>query len=194
MNILLQEIASIFHFIGNLLPGRIGVYYRRALYKLSFKTLGKNLFSDVYIYIPFAKKISVGDNCRLNRFCSLVACEKSSIKIGNNVSINQMVNINAANGGEITIGDNVLIGSNVVLRAADHNINDTSNNINSSGHIAGKINIHKNVWIASNCVILKNVTIEEGSVIGAGTVVTSDIKKNSVVIGNEAKVLRTREH
>ncbi len=184
MTKLLQEILAIFNFIGNILPGRLGVHYRRILYGLSFQSLGKNLFSDVYIYIACAKKIIIGNNCRINRFCSLVACESSLIQIGDNVSINEMVNINAANGGKITIGNNVLIGSNVIIRAADHNIRDTTKDINKSGHIAGTINIENNVWIASNCVITKNVTIEEGSVIGAGTVITKDVKKNSIITNN----------
>ena len=192
IKIISDELFSTLLFFCNILPSRIGVYVRRIVYKLIFNSVGKKLFSDILIYIDHPKSISIGNNCRINRFCSLVACANSKIRIGNSVSINQMVNINSANGGEINIGDNVLIGSNVVIRASDHNINDLDKNINNAGHVPGKINICNNVWIASNCVILKNVTIEEGSVIGAGTIVTKDVKKNTVVASDGEKVLKTR--
>ena len=52
------------------------------------------------------------------------------------------------------------------------------------------VKIEDNVWIGSNVVILPGVTIGENSVIGAGSVVTKDIPKNVVAVGNPCKVLR----
>ena len=53
------------------------------------------------------------------------------------------------------------------------------------------ITIKDKVWIGFNVIILKGVTIGEGSIIGAGSVVTSDIPDWSIVAGNPAKVIRT---
>ena len=110
------------------------------------------------------------------------AHEDSKIKIGDNASINYNVNINASNGGQMIIGDNVLKASNVVIRAANHNIKNPDLPIKLSGHIAGKITIRNNVWIVSNCVILKDVKILNGAVIGAGCTTFENVQKGSIIL------------
>ena len=69
---------------------------------------------------------------------------------------------------------------------------DPNKKINEQSHTGGKIIIGNNVWIGANCVILKNVKIEDNSVIGAGTVVNKDVKKNEVVVGNQQRVLEKK--
>ena len=46
--------------------------------------------------------------------------------------------------------------------------------------------------VGANVIILKNVTISKGAVIGAGSVVTKDVPSYAIVAGNPAKVLRYR--
>ena len=53
------------------------------------------------------------------------------------------------------------------------------------------ISIKDKVWVGFNVIILKGVTIGEGSIIGAGSVVTSNIPDWSIVAGNPAKIIRT---
>ena len=106
------------------------------------------------------------------------------ITFGDGVGINRNVHINASAGGEIIIGNNVHIGPNVVIRAADHDVFDILN------HVPGKIIIEDNVWIAANCVVLKNVRIGSGSVIGAGSIVTHDIPENVVAVGNPCRPIK----
>ena len=48
------------------------------------------------------------------------------------------------------------------------------------------------VWIAANAVVLGGVTIGDGAVIGAGSVVTKDIPDDCVAVGNPARVIRCR--
>lgn len=114
------------------------------------------------------------------------------IKIGDNCSFNSNVIIGAS-GSSIIIGDNVLIGPNVVLRSADHTHADPSIPISKQGHIGAEITIEDDVWICSNCVITKGVTIGRGSVIAAGAVVTQSIAPYSVAGGVPAKLLKTRK-
>jgi galactoside O-acetyltransferase len=52
------------------------------------------------------------------------------------------------------------------------------------------IRICSNAWIGMNCIILKGVTIGEGAVVAAGSVVTKDVPEWTVVAGNPARVVK----
>ena len=54
-----------------------------------------------------------------------------------------------------------------------------------------KIHIKNKAWIGFNCIILKGVTIGEGAIVGAGSVVTKDVPDWTIVAGNPAKIIRT---
>ena len=49
------------------------------------------------------------------------------------------------------------------------------------------------VWIGANCIITAGVTIGEGAVVAAGSVVTKDVKSYAIVGGIPAKIIRMRE-
>jgi acetyltransferase-like isoleucine patch superfamily enzyme len=55
-----------------------------------------------------------------------------------------------------------------------------------------KTTIGNDVWVGDNAVVIKGVTIEDGAVIGAGSIVTKDVKAFSIVVGNPAKLIRKR--
>ena len=54
--------------------------------------------------------------------------------------------------------------------------------------------INDDVWIGMNCIILKGVTIGEGAIVGAGSVVTKDVPAWTLVAGNPAKVIKEIPH
>ena len=80
---------------------------------------------------------------------------------------------------KITIGNNCLFGENVKIYDHDHIFNRQTA-INKQGFKCKEIKIGNNVWIGSNCTILKGVTIGDNSVIGAWTIVRSDIPSETV--------------
>ena len=88
----------------------------------------------------------------------------------------------------VKIGDNVLIGPNVSIYTAGHPLHYEIRN--QEYEYAFPIIIGDNVWIGGNVVINPGVSIGENSVIGSGSVVTKDIPKNVIAIGNPCKVLR----
>ena len=113
----------------------------------------------------------------------------SRISIGNNVGISGST-INATT--SITIGDIVLIGSGCIITDTDsHPINYQDRN-EGRNELTNKapIVIKDNCFIGARCIILKGVTIGEGSVLGAGCVVSHDIPPYSVVCGNPAKIVK----
>ena len=89
---------------------------------------------------------------------------------------------------DIYIGDHVMLAPNVVIATAGHPIEPNLRKKAAQFNIP--VHIENNVWIGAGAVILPGVTIGENSVIGAGSVVTKDIPKNSVAYGNPCRVVR----
>lgn len=88
----------------------------------------------------------------------------------------------------ITIGDNVLVGPNVTFTTATHPT-DPTDRLNGV-EFAKPIRVGNNVWFGANIAVLPGVTIGDGSVIGAGAVVTRDVPANTVVVGSPARVMK----
>lgn len=89
---------------------------------------------------------------------------------------------------QVTIGDRTLIGPNVSIYAAGHPIAPEDRATN--WEYGAEVHIGKDVWIGGSSVILAGVTIGDGAVVGAGSVVTRDVPPNTIVVGNPARVLR----
>ena len=89
----------------------------------------------------------------------------------------------------IRIGRSVLIGPGVVLACAGHPIHPEQR-CSSALETSEPITIEDGVWIGANSTVCGGVTIGEGSAIGAGSVVTSDIPKGVIAAGVPCKVLR----
>lgn len=99
--------------------------------------------------------------------------------IGENVWLYNFENIN--------IGDNSVISQNSVICTATHDFSSSSMTLTSS-----PIVIKSQVWIASDTFILPGVTIGEGAVIGARSVVTKDMPAWMVCAGHPCKPIKTR--
>jgi acetyltransferase-like isoleucine patch superfamily enzyme len=110
-----------------------------------------------------------------------------NISIGKRCSFGGEVQLHAYD--EITIGDDCLFAYGVILTTAGHDYKETRMN---HSIIKKPITICDNVWLGVNAIILPGVTIGNGAVIGAGSVVTKDVPPNVVVIGNPAKILKFR--
>lgn len=113
--------------------------------------------------------------------CSVCIYENAVVNLGNNSFINSGGSIVCKQ--SITIGDDTVIGNGVEIRDTD------------SHKLVGKsmdapIVIGDHVWIGVNCTILKGVTIGDGSVIAAGSVVVRDIPPKCLAAGVPAKVIR----
>ncbi|MGD8189397.1 sugar O-acetyltransferase [Brevibacillus ginsengisoli] len=89
---------------------------------------------------------------------------------------------------EVRIGDECMIAPNVGIYTAGHSIEPK--NRNKTGYGA-PIKIGNNVWIGGHSAILPGVSIEDNSIVAAGSVVTKDVPANTIVAGNPAKVLKS---
>ena len=105
---------------------------------------------------------------------------------GKNVFVN--FNSTFVDDANIYIGDNTLIGPDVNIATAIHPISPTLRRYGLQYN--KQVHIGNNVWIGANATILPGVTIGDNTIIGAGAVVTHDIPKNVIAVGNPAKILR----
>ena len=94
----------------------------------------------------------------------------------------------------ITIGNNVVVGANTAIMDTDfHPLDPEQRWLRPSDGKAATIVIEDDVFIGMNCLILKGVTLGQGSVIGAGSVVTRDVPPRVIVAGNPARFVRELE-
>lgn len=166
--ILLYGIYSYFINISYLLMELLPPFVRNLLFKLIFKKMGKNCLIDYKTYFRYPSRISVGNHVTINRECALYASymvENVEIKIGNNVALSPHVRIFTATHDYSTLG-----------------LDDT----------AASVIIEDYAWIGGGAIILPGVTIGEGSVIGAGAVVSKNVPPYSVAVGNPARVIKAR--
>ena len=110
--------------------------------------------------------------------------KKMGVKIGDNCKFQFDVVIDYSHYWLIEIGNDVTLAPKVHILAHDAS---TFNHVGYSK--IGKVKIGDNVFIGANSTILPGVTIENNTIIGAGSIVTKDIPKNSIAVGNPAKVI-----
>ena len=94
---------------------------------------------------------------------------------------------------DLRIGNNVMIAPHCVIASGNHeyrNINVPM--INAGNFTKGPIIIDDDVWIGANCTITDNVHIGKGAVIGANSLVNTDVKPYEIVGGVPAKSISTR--
>ena len=154
--------------------------------------IGKNV--TIEPYVVFGTKVTIGNNVMIKSFSYLESCiikdkveigpyarirpntvlEKGSkvgnfvevkkSKIGKNSKVNHLTYI-----GDTNIGHNVNVGAGTIT-------------CNYDGNKKSKTKIKNNVFIGSNSSLVAPLTIEENSVIGAGSVITKKVTKNSLAL------------
>ena len=157
-----------------------------------------------HVYIRGNGTITIGDDfvftsgnsinpiCRNIRGC-FYTTNNGRIVIGNHVGISSAC---IWANEEIRIGNHVNIGGDCLIMDTDaHPIDYLERRKWGSidGVASSPIYIKDDVWIGARCIILKGVTIGKRSVIGAGSVVTSDIPADCVAAGNPCGVIRKIE-
>lgn len=102
--------------------------------------------------------------------------------------------------GNITIGKYCQLGADVALHASNHPMNHMTTYINQNlfnGELKtlkqeNKITIGNDVWIGHGVIVVGNVTIGNGAILAAGSVVTKDVKPYTVIAGVPAKEIKKR--
>ncbi len=115
------------------------------------------------------------------------------VSFGDEVTIGHGAMLVCGGGGEITVGNRVMIGHGAQIISSGHRIpDDPAQPMRWSGPESEPISIEDDAWIGAGAIVLPGVTVAEGAIVGAGAVVTCDVPANAVVVGNPARVVRTR--
>lgn len=151
----------------------IRVFKQRKLLKKLIPNLPKNIAIMTPFHAEYGENLSIGEDFFSNFNCMFLDVAK------------------------ITIGKGVMLGPNVTIATPMHPLLARERVIQDypSGHhdleYAKPITIEDNVWIASGATICGGVRIGKNSIVGAGSVVLSDIPENVLVGGVPARIIRT---
>ena len=110
----------------------------------------------------------------------------TNIHLGSGVFVN--VNCYFMDGADITLGNNVFVGPYTGFYTANHPLDYKRRNAGLEKALP--IKVGNNCWFGANVSVMPGVTIGDGCVIAAGSVVTKDIPDNSLIAGVPAKVIR----
>lgn len=122
----------------------------------------------------FSPEITIGESCYFGAYNHITCINK--IQIGNNCLTGKWVTITDNNHGE--------------LSSNDIDINPIQRKLTSKGPVI----IGNNVWIGDKATILSGVTIGDGTIVAANSVVTKDVPAYSIAAGNPAKVIKNLKY
>lgn len=187
-------------------------------FRIFLKEVKGLIFVGKSVSLSHGKNIKCGKNVKFEDYSEIHGLTSNGLIFGDNVTIgrgtmirpssyygkdlgfglimgsNSSIGPNSYVGcsGKIIIGKNVMFGPRCSLFAENHNFSNINSTIKSQGVSNKGIIVEDDCWIGSNTIILDGVRIGRGSVIGAGTLVTKDIKPYSVVMDKRQKLQKER--
>ena len=135
--------------------------------------------------------VHLADRVELNREVLVEVLEGGSVSIGEGSYIQPRVIITSAV-QPISIGRRVLAASYCAFYSYDHGIVASSRIVDQPLVSKGPIVVEDDVWLGAGVKVLANVTIGQGAVVGAGSVVTKDVPAGAIAAGMPARVLKYR--
>jgi len=196
----MDKFFHLWYYLRLNLSGAVSSVYCNLVFKLKGIAIGNKVtFVGIpYIYKFPGSKIVIGHKAeiRTSSFSNLIGVNRrttfsthsknAKISIGDHCGMSGVV-IGAKE--SITIGNHAVIGANVLISDFDwHAIDPEARNRGESSKSKPVI-INDNVFIGTCAIILKGVTIGKNSVIGANSVVTTNIPANVIAAGNPCKIV-----
>lgn len=163
----IHGLIHFFWWITNYIPGYLGKFIRWQVGKLLLKELGKFPKFRDHVIFRDGRNVEIGDyfSCGIYSYFA---------------------------GGPIKIGNNVRIANFVIIETTGHHFRESAQPICYQGIYRKSVRIDDDVWIGDRVTILGGVHIGQGSVIGAGSVVTKSIPSYSIAVGNPARIISQR--
>jgi acetyltransferase-like isoleucine patch superfamily enzyme len=152
-------------------------------------TNGAKIYIGKGVNIKGKSRIILHNNVCIRPYAD-IWCNGEKIEIGNASEIGERCRISIAN--SLKIGNKVLLSPNVYITDCDHAYEDINTPVIEQGIVNkdNRVVIDDNAYIGINSVIVGNVHIGKGSVIGANSVVTKDIPDHCVAVGSPARIIK----
>lgn len=141
------------------------------------------------ILIEQGGTMDVGARTAIMQNAEIVVGANARLTVGSSVYVGSSCNLRC--GSSITIGNGVRLAQFVSLVDSNYEFRRRDTPIGSN--VPGFIEIGADAWLGAQVVVLPNVTIGEGAVVGAGSIVTRDVPPYTIVVGNPAHVVGVRE-
>lgn len=131
--------------------------------------------------------VRIGPHTQLN--CDIRLWRKATVTIGAYTTINQARLV--ADESDILIGEDCMFSDSILIQSADqHGLIDLEN-MTFLNNQRRRIELGDHVWVGRRAIVMPDVTIGEGCVIGTASLVTKDAAACSFVVGVPARVVRT---
>ena len=168
-------------------------YTKEELNKLGFKSIGENVLLSRKASIYNTEYVSIGNNVRIDDFCIL----SGNITIGNYVHISAYAALFSGKSG-IEIGDFVALSSRVTIysQSDDYSGESLTNPMTPNEYkslVDKKVIIGKHVIVGSGSIILPGVAINEGTSVGALSLIKKDTEEWSIYVGIPASKIKNRK-
>jgi acetyltransferase-like isoleucine patch superfamily enzyme len=197
------------------LPGALGLILRKLFYPMLFKHVGKGVIFGQNVVIRHPDKIRLGNRVVLDDYCLIDArgAGEDGLVIGDDSIINRGVTIKSKVGpihieasanigaatviismGGVYIGEMVSIAGGCSISGGAFSTEQGEDIFRDQGkHTKGPIRLDKKSRYAMGAIVLDGVHVEEGCIVGAGSVVITDLPSYSIAAGVPAKVVRSRK-
>ncbi|GAB6907649.1 dTDP-4-amino-4,6-dideoxy-D-glucose acyltransferase [Desulfosarcina cetonica] len=172
-----------------------GYYDEHELKNAGFKSIGQNVKIAKNCTIIGLQNISIGNNVRIDDYCSILADNNGWCRIGSFIHIGAYSFLSAGDGIQMEDFSGLSQGVRIYSKSDDYSGNYLTNPTvpeKYSGVKKGMVRIGRHVIIGSGAVILPNISIGEGSSVGALSLVATSIAPWCIYAGCPAKWIKSR--
>jgi acetyltransferase-like isoleucine patch superfamily enzyme len=196
------------------LPGALGLLLRKIFYKPLLGGLGSGSSIGRNVTIRHPHKIFIGKNVVIDDNVVLDAKggQDSTIRIGDGVVLSRGT-VLSCKGGSISIGSKsnfaigcivhagapVIVGESCLLAAGcylvgvgNHRFDRTDIPMIAQPSVSQGLTLSNDVWLGAKVVVLDGVTIEQGCVVGACSLVNRSLPPRSIAVGSPARITKQR--
>ena len=183
-------VLNLFFRNNNLISAYINAYHHNNHIVIE---KGSSLYNCKINILGRGNLVSIGTGCSLSGMSIYINDNSNTLQIGDRVIVNAKPKFptcfNACGGSKIIIGDDCLFSNSIELHTTDyHPIYDLNNEWTN---IPRPIIIGEHTWIGLRTIVLKGVTIQPNTIIGAcSVVVKSNTDSYEILAGNPAKVVK----
>lgn len=172
-----------------------GYYTEVDLKDAGFKSIGKNVSIAKNCTIIGLPNISIGDNVRIDGYCSIIASGAAYLNLGSFIHIGGYCALFAGRGIIMNDFSGLSQGVRIYSATDDYSGQHLTNPTIPEKYLnitKGEVELKKHSIIGSGSVILPRVTIGEGSSVGALSLVNKSLDDWGVYIGSPAKKIKRR--